>query len=64
MEAFINIVRKHPKVRFKINDMLDRYNRLSPKDQSKIGYDTLIQNIVLEELLNIMGTAITDLDIE
>ena len=25
MEAFINVIRKDPKVRIKINDMLDRY---------------------------------------
>ena len=47
-----------------MNDMLDRYNRLPYNYQSKIGYDALIQNILLEELLNIMGTVITDLHIE
>ena len=41
MDAFINVIKKDPKVRFKTNDMLDRYNRLPL--QSKIGYDTLIQ---------------------
>ena len=44
--------------------MLDRYNRLPYKYQSKIGYDTLIQNVIVKELINIMGTTITDLDIE
>ena len=44
--------------------MLDRYNRLQPKYQSKIGYDSLIQNAILKELINIMGTTITDLDME
>ena len=44
--------------------MLDRYNRLPYKYQSKIGYDTLIQNVNLKELIIIMGTTITDLDIE
>ena len=29
-----------------------------------MGCDTLIQNVILEELINIMGTTITDLDIE
>ena len=60
---FINVIRKVPKVRNKINDMLDRYNRLPLNYQSKIGYDTLIQNVILKELINIMGTTITDLDI-
>ena len=50
MEDFVNIVRKDPKVRVKINDMLDRYKRLPPKYQSKRGYDTLIQNIIVKEL--------------
>ena len=64
MDDFINVIRKNPKVQVKKNDMLDRYNRLPPKYQSKIGYDTLIQNVFLKELINIMGTVIPDLDIE
>ena len=64
MEDFINVIRKDPKVRIKINDSLDRYNRLPYKYQSKIGYDTLIQNVILEELINIMGGTIIDLDID
>ena len=44
--------------------MLDRYNRLPYIYQSKISYDTLIQNVILKELINIMGTTITDLNIE
>ena len=32
--------------------------------QSKIGYNSLIQNVILKELINIMGTTITDSDIE
>ena len=64
MDAFVNVIRKDPKVRIKINDTLDRHMRLPIKYQSKIGYDTLIQNIILKEVINIMGTTITDLDIE
>ena len=64
MEDFLNIIRKDPKVRVKIIGMLDRYLRLPYNYQSKIGYDTLIQNIFLKELINIMGMTITDLDIE
>ena len=56
--------KKDPKVRIKINDMLDRYNRLPYNYQPKIGYDTLIQIVTLKELINIMGTTISDLDIE
>ena len=47
-----------------MNDMLDRYSRLPYNYESKIGYDSLIQNVVLKELIKIMGTTITDLDIE
>ena len=38
--------------------------RLPYNYRSKIGYDCLIQNVILKELINIMGTVITDLDIE
>ena len=64
MEDFTNVIRKDPKGRIKINDTLDRYNRLPYNYQSQIGYDTLIQNVILKELFNIMGGTITDLDIE
>ena len=61
---FINVIRKDPKVRVKINDMLDRYIKLPYNYQSKMGYDTLIQNVILEKLINILGATITDLDKE
>ena len=35
MENFVNVIRKDPRVRVKINDMLDRYNRLPFKYESK-----------------------------
>ena len=44
--------------------MLDRYNRLPYSYQSKIGYDTLIQNVFLKELVNIIAMTKNDLDIE
>ena len=64
MDDFVNEIKKDSKVRVKINDMLDRYNRLPLKYQSKIGYDTLFQNVIPKELINIMGTTIADLDIK
>ena len=64
MSNFVNVIKKDPKVRTKINDNLDKYIRLPYKYQSKIGYDTLIQNVILKELINIMGTTITDMDLE
>ena len=36
LDAFIDVIKKDPKVRIKINKMLDRYNRLPPRYQSKI----------------------------
>ena len=64
MEAFINVIKEDPKVQIEINDMLDRYTRLPPKNQSKIGYDLLIEYIILKDLIKIVGTTITDLDEE
>ena len=64
MDAFIDGIKKYPRIRIKINDMLDRYNRLLYIYQSKIGYGSLIQNVILKELINIMGNTITDMDID
>ena len=64
MNDFINVIKKDPQVRNKINDISDRYNKLPHNYQSKIRYDTLIQNVILKEMIYIMGTTITDLDIE
>ena len=64
MDDFINVIKKDPQIRNKLYVMLDKYNRLPYKYQSKIGYDSLIRNVVLKELINIMGTAITVMDTE
>ena len=64
MEAFINVIKKDPFVCMKINNMLDRYNRLTYDHKIEIVYDNLIQNVILKELNNIMSIMITDLDIE
>ena len=44
--------------------MLDRFIRFSYNYQSKTGYDSLIQYVILKELINIIGTTITDLDMD
>ena len=44
--------------------MLDRYMSLPYDFQSKIGYNSLIQNVILKEIFIIMGTILTALDIE
>ena len=64
MDDFLNVIEKDPLVRIKLNDLLDRYNTLPYSGQSKMGYDTLIQNVILKEGIIIMGATITDLDIE
>ena len=44
--------------------MLDKHNILLYNYQSKIGYDTLIQNVVLTELINLLGSIKVDIDKE
>ena len=64
MDAFINVTRKDPFVCMKINNMLDRYDRLTYDRKIDIVYDNLIQNIILKELIIIMSIMRSDLDIE
>ena len=52
---FVNAIKK---------DNSDSFNRLPYNHQLKIGYDSLIQNAIFKELINIMGATITDLDME
>ena len=64
MEAFINVIKKGYFVCNKINNMLDRYNRLTYDYKTEIAYDNFIQNIILKEIINIMLVMIRDLDME
>ena len=64
MDDFINVFKRDPQVQIKIKDMLGNYKRLPYNYQSKIGYDTLIQNVILKETINLMGTTKVDIDIE
>ena len=64
MNDFIFVIRKDPQLRNKMNDMLDRYMSLLYNYRSRIGYLSLIQNVILKELIIILGTTITDFDIE
>ena len=52
MDDFINVIEKDPRIRVKINNVLDRYDRLPCNYQLKIGCDSLIQNVILKELIN------------
>ena len=64
MDAFINVLKKDRFVCIKINNMLDKYNRLTYGYKIEIAYDNLIQKIILKELINIMSIMIKDLDME
>ena len=55
MVAFINVLKKDPFVCMKINNMLDRYNRLTYDRKIEIVYDNLKRNIILKELIKIMS---------
>ena len=63
-DDFINVNKRDLKVQTKINNMLDRYNRLRNKYQSKLGHDMLIQNVILKEMIILKGTTVEDMDIE
>ena len=64
MENFIKAIKKDPRIVKNINIMLDRYMSLSFEFQSKIGYNSLIQNVILKELINMLSIIIVDQDIE
>ena len=64
MDDFINVIKRDRQVQIKIKDVIHKYIRLSYTYQSKIGYDTLIQIVILKKMRNLMGTKIVDIDIE
>ena len=64
MDYFIKAIKKDPKICNIINIMLDRYMSLPYEFQSRIGYNSLIQNVILKELINMLCLIIVDLDIE
>ena len=64
MDDFVNVIKKDPFVCMKINNMLDRYNRITYDHKIEIAYDNLTQNNILTELINIMSIIISDFDME
>ena len=48
----------------KINNKLDRFNRLTYDFKIEIVYDNFIQNLILKKLIKIMSIMILDLDME
>ena len=47
-DAFVKVIKKDPRVQNEINVMLVRYTSLPYDFQSKIGYNSLIQNVILK----------------
>ena len=47
-----------------MKSFLDKYNRLPPNFQPEVRYDTLIRNVILNELISLMGGILIDIDIE
>ena len=64
MENFIKAIKKDKRICNNINIMLDRYMSLPSEFRSRIGYNSLIQNVILKELINMLCLIIVDLDIE
>ena len=60
----MDVIKRDSKVQIKSKDMLDKYDRLPYKYQSKIGYDTLIQIVIPKEMISLMGTSIVEIDME
>ena len=59
---FISVTKKDEKVQIKLKDILNNYSGYIPYIyQSKIGYGTLLHNVILKEMINLMGTAIVDI---
>ena len=64
MDDCIHVIIKDPQVQIKIKGILDKYIKQSNNYQSKIGYDTLTQNVFLEKLKNLMSNLKVDIDIK
>ena len=64
MENFIKAIKKDKRICNNINIMLDRYMSLPYEFRSRIGYNSLIQNVILKELINMLCLIIVDSDME
>ena len=64
MNDFTIKIKRDPQVQIKIKDLLDKFNRLPHNYQFKRRYDTLIHNVIREEILNLLGAKLVDIVIE
>ena len=62
MDDSINVNKKDPQLQIKIGGMLYKDIRIPYNYPSKIGYDTLIWNVILIKMMNLMGTIIIDIE--
>ena len=60
----MNEIERDPQAKRKMKDILDKYNSLPYLYQPKIVYDTLIQNVILEEIINLIGATMVKIDEE
>ena len=58
MDNFIKAIKKDPKICNNINIILDRYMSLPYEFRSRIGYNSLIQNVILKELIKILSLSL------
>ena len=64
MDDFTNVIKRDPKVQRKMKDKLNNYNISPYIYQSKIGYDTLIQNVIFNEIIKLRRIILVDIDRE
>ena len=64
MDDFINVIKRDPQIQIKIRDMLDKNKREPYNYQSKMEYDTSIQNVILKEAINLMGPTLVDIYVD
>ena len=64
MNEFINVIKRDPQEQIKLKDNSKKNIKLPPFYRIHLRYDTSIQNVILKEITNLMGTTILDKDIE
>ena len=55
MDDFIKVIKRDQEVGIKKRYILVEYIKLPNNYQSKISYDSLIENVILKEIINLMG---------
>ena len=58
----MNVTKRDPEKQINIRAILDKNIKLPYTYQSKVQYDSLIQNIILKEITNLLGSTILNSD--